>query len=877
MPAAIPAVLAVVAGTAATAAVTSIGISALIAGAIGGVVAIGVSMLGGALLSGPLGLNKRRGVPDLSASAQDRKQSVRQPVAPRQIVYGRARVGGTLVYAFSFGDDSRFLGLVSVLAGHPIDAVEEIWINDSAIPAAALDDTGMVTTGPFAGRARVSIHLGTQTAADPRLAAESPDGWSADHRLLGCAYIYVRLEYATEVFGAGLQGIGATVRGKSDVLDPRTGATGWTDNWALCVLDYLRSPLGAACADDEIDTGTFVAAASLSDEAVTIDGIGTQHPRYRADGVITTDATRRDILSRLLTAGAGVLVYVQGRYRLYGGAYTTPTDTLTISDLAGPVRLTSRPPRASQFNAVKGTFVDPKRFWQAAEFPAVTSPIHEAEDGERRWRELELPFTTDARRAQRLARMELLRGREALTIEAPVQYRALRYAAWQMLSVTIPELGLSARPMRILAWRFRPPQGDDVPAIVLRLREESAAAYAWAWFDAMAPQPAPDTTLVSPLSLPAPAGLTMAEELYATRDGAGVRTRALLSWLPAASPFVAGYDVQFRTPGGEWRAAPGAANDPRVVVDDLADGLHEFRVRARSAVAAGPWSAIQARIGLLAAVPPAQVTGVQVQTIGGFAFLTWDRHPDLDVRAGGRIEVRHTPDTVGPTWGGSTSIGQPLPGAATAVTLPLKAGAYLLKAVDQGGRYAEAEAVVRTSQATALAFANLATLTEHPAFSGAKTRTVVSASTLRLDSAGNVDAIADWDAATNIDGLGGIRPDGSYAFSGGMDLGAVKPVRLTGRLVAAAFAALDNVDARSGQVDDWLNWDGLVGGEADAWIEVRDTPDNPGGSPTWSAWRRLDAAEARARGFQFRAQLRSSDMASNISITELSVVAEEVV
>jgi outer membrane receptor protein involved in Fe transport len=114
-------------------------------------------------------------------------------------------------------------------------------------------------------------------------------------------------------------------------------------------------------------------------------------------------------------------------------------------------------------------------------------------------------------------------------------------------------------------------------------------------------------------------------------------------------------------------------------------------------------------------------------------------------------------------------------------------------------------------------------------------------------------------------------------FSGGMDLTTVRPVRLTGRIAATVVNTLDQVDARAGMVDDWLDWDGAVGGEADAWIEVRQTDDNPGGSPVWSAWRRLDQSEFRARAYQFRAQLRSYDLAFNIHVTALSVTADEVV
>jgi hypothetical protein len=173
-------------------------------------------------------------------------------------------------------------------------------------------------------------------------------------------------------------------------------------------------------------------------------------------------------------------------------------------------------------------------------------------------------------------------------------------------------------------------------------------------------------------------------------------------------------------------------------------------------------------------------------------------------------------------------------------------------------------------------FTAITTATEHTAFSGTKTNTVVTSSTLRLDSTGLIDSVADFDAIADVDSLGGITGSGSYAFANAIDLTTVRNCRLTARIAATVVNTNDLVDSRTGLVDDWLSFDGVAGNEADAWVEVRQTDDNPAGSPTWTAWRRLDSGEFRARAFQFRAQLRTSDPAFNIHIAELSVTADEV-
>ena len=109
-----------------------------------------------------------------------------------------------------------------------------------------------------------------------------------------------------------------------------------------------------------------------------------------------------------------------------------------------------------------------------------------------------------------------------------------------------------------------------------------------------------------------------------------------------------------------------------------------------------------------------------------------------------------------------------------------------------------------------------------------------------------------------------------------MDLTTVRPVRLSVHLLASVASFGTNWDQRVSNIDDWGAIDSAFGGEADAWVEARRTNDNPGGTPTWSAWQRLDQAEFNARAFQFRAQLRSYQPEFNIEVTQLRVTADEV-
>lgn len=892
MPAVIVAIAAAAAGAAATAAVTGAVVAGITIGAfgasiLGAVVATGV----GYGLSSVLGLNRapKARAATITQTAEDRKQLIRSSVAPRQIVYGRARVSGPIVYATSSGEDQKYLHLVIPLATHEIDGIDGVWINDIRVGVSEIDGDGNLSQGYFAPRAippanftqtetfteafaRVRIINGAQTTADPFLVGETSDGWGSDHILYGVAYAYVRLIYDQEVFPNGLQNVSFEVRGKRTVYDPRNGLNIFTDNPALIILDYLRSTDGLACSDDEIDFASFITAANLCAELVQITAEGATQSRYTCDGAFTLDRAPIDVVDEMLTSCAGTLVYVQGQYRLYAGAYDAPSDTLDADDMAGPIELVTKPPRRELFNGVRGTFVDPTRSWQASEFPPYYDSTFVAEDGEAIWRDAEFPFTTNAVRSHRLAKLMLRRARESLTVRVPVQYKGVRYVPWQMLSVTFADFGWEAKPFRVQSWAFSP----DNALIILTLREESAASYAWAYDDLGAVGTAPDTNLVDPFSISAPSGLTVTETLYVTRDGTGVRSRATLAWVRPGHPFVIGYDVQYRTTNiGDWRFASVTLGETTATVDDLPPGNYEWRVRAYSGVARGAWATLATSISGLTA-PPSAITGLAIQSIGGFAFLRWDLHPDPDVRIGGRIEFRHSADGGATDWVASTSLGNSVPGNHTTIVMPLKPGAYFAKAIDSSGVYSASAAYVGASQATALAFANVDSLTEHTAFSGDKTGLVVTDDTLRLDTSGDIDAETDFDAIANIDNLGGVVPEGTYDFSAGIDVGTAQPVRASSAIKAVVINTFDEVDTRAALVDDWLDFDGAVGGEADAWVEVRTTQDDPAGTPTWDAWRRLDASEFSARGFEFRAQLRSTDLAFNIHVSELSASVDEV-
>lgn len=702
MPPAIVAVAGVLAGAGAFSALTGgivagfLGISGAIfsttvASVIAGVVGLAVTYG----LTAALGLNKKPKI-DLSAYAQDRKQLIRSAVAPRAVVYGRALVSGPLIFARSTGPDLRYLHLVMPLAGHAIEGIDAVYINDQRVPVEQIDGGGMVTGGKFTGLARIKWHLGDQTTADADLVAEVPE-WTSNHKMLGCAYLYVRLEFNGDAFSGGLSTVSAEVRGKNDIYDPRTDSSGYTNNWALCVADYLRAPFGLSCDADEVDWTTVVAGANICDELVQIDAEGEEfQPRYQLDGSFKLDERPVDIIGQMQSAGAGELVYVQGQYRIYPGAYDIPVVELTPSDMAGDISIVTRPALADLFNAVKGTFVSPADQFQAIEFPAVTDAAAEAEDGERIWQEIELPFTIDGIAAQRLARIALLRAREPITVTMPMRYAAIRLCAWQMVALTLPDMGWDAKPFRIIRWTYDVATG--APSLVLR--EESAASWEWIYSDATPLTPGSTTTLVDPLSVPAPTDLAVSASTVLQADG-GVLPSLLVTWTAAAHPFVTSVEIGWRRDLGgssytDWEAAEVPVSTLRWQLAPVAVGDdYQVRARAVAGLARSAWTSAVTGTGAADVTAPGVPSSLTATGVTRGVALRWTNPTDTDLRM---VEVWERAEGSGT----SAKIGESFSDFFVRSGLaPAETAHYKVRAVDRSGN-ASAFTAEQTGTATLL-------------------------------------------------------------------------------------------------------------------------------------------------------------------------------
>lgn len=641
------------------------------------------------------------------ASLQDRTIAIRSSEAPRNIVYGSTRVSGPLIYACSHGDDSEFVTMVIALASHPIQAIDEVWLNDASI--GSLDGSYYVTGGTYykskptpwvhtpspvawpanggtivlaftptaidsitvvdgqgdneysfnlvagehyslsgatitaigsqyAGLDTVITYRADDNAAlvrakpflgaaagqrDTDLETNSGGEWTSAHLLKGVARVHVTLEYDQDIFPSGAPNISAVVRG-AKVYDPRTSTTGYSNNPALCVADYLTSDLGFGCSSNEIDWDTVEAAADICEETVDISGSETQQ-RYTCDGVVYCNAGRRENLQALLSSMLGTAVYSGGKWRIFAGAYETPIADLDESDLAdGAISVTGYQKAADVFNAVRGQYINPDQYYKPDDFTPYASATYAADDGETAYRDFDFPFTQNNIRAQRLARLALYRARQAVTFSATFKLGALGIQPADRVRVTMADFGWSLKVFRVLDRKFNP----AAMTVTLTMQEDASAVYADGYSDLTDPDPAPNTALPSAHTVAALQGFTVTSDAttYTTSPDGTVRPYLLAQWDAITdSGVLRGGETRLfwkRAQETEWRRVVLRPDEVSARIEPVSRletiNVYAYNVNGAQATSASVFATVvvSADIPAVIEVPPA---GNQIQN----ASLLW--------------------------------------------------------------------------------------------------------------------------------------------------------------------------------------------------------------------------------------------------------------
>ena len=495
-----------------------------------------------------LSLISRALAPKLNLSAQMGGRSVmtREAAHSRKIVYGRARIGGNVVYLESTGTDKKYLWLVTAIAGHEIDAYEQLWFNDEKIWengnfTSAWATTGNSSTSPYVTLYRYYGGTDNETA-NAALISASDNKWTVNHKLEGTAYIIVKLTYDQEKFAQGLPNISTVIRGKK-VLDPSNNTTAWSQNPALCIYDYLRDTkygLGESAAN--ILTSSVTAAKDVCNETVSLAAGGTQ-PRYTIDGVVDTASSIKSNIETMTGSMIGRLIYSGGKFEIHAGEYVAPTITIDESMAVGEITVQTKQSRRNAFNGVKGVFVSEDDNYIVADYPAQISSTFAAQDGDPVYLDMALPYTINNVRAQRIAKLALLRSRQQEAITIPCNLTALKFKIGDNISVNNTRLGYSGKVFEVVGYSM----GFSADQMVVNVEAIETASSIWNWqtSDEEVFLGGGEVDLYDGKVAVAPASITVAGDSFLTADGT-FNTSFIVSWPDTVDAFTDHYVVEHR-------------------------------------------------------------------------------------------------------------------------------------------------------------------------------------------------------------------------------------------------------------------------------------------------------------------------------------------
>lgn len=580
--------------------------------------------------------------------------NTRDPAAPQDFVYGEVRKGGTVTYYETTGDKNKYLHQIIVLAGHEVDNIGDIYINDT-VATISNDYVTTVGTGDDAIDYESKIFIKKFTGGSGQNVKSTLDGIAdfdgptlpANFRGDGIACLYVRYEYNQDKFPNGVPLITAKVRGKK-VYDPRTSTTAYSSNAALCIRDFITSSYGLS--DDSIDDTSFSAAANECDENVSLDGGGTEK-RYTINGVIQANRATGDVLQDLTTACAGTLFWGTGSWKLTVGAYSAPVKTLTLDDLRGPIALDTRITMRDNFNTISGTFIDASKDWITSDYPQLTSTVFKAEDGDQEViLDLPLPYTTSAAAAQRLAKLTLFRGREQMTLSADFGLKAFELEVGDIVAFTNDRYGFDEKEFEVVGWRLAADQDAGDLRINLTLRETSEAAFDWnaEETDIIAN----NTTLPDPFAGIDVSNLSIADGGGEVQGDGSVVNSLVASWTASTSAFVSHYEVQWGQTSSANRTT-FTTSDTSVILTPVIDGV-EYTVRVRAVSVNGIRGDFQSATATAGGdtTAPSTPTGLDANGILGGVEVTWTNPADADFK---HVEVYESADT---TFGNAVEIGR---------------------------------------------------------------------------------------------------------------------------------------------------------------------------------------------------------------------------
>ena len=806
------------------------------------------------------------------------------------VIYGERLVGGVRIFMETSGTDNTYLYMAIVMAEGEINSIEEVRVNDKVVTwASSLSDGTEVEVGSgdsnfykdSASLIRIEPHFGTDGQSASSLLS-TLSSWGSNHKLSGLCYLALRFKWNQDVFG-NIPKVQAKIKGKKVVsynssLVAQTAA--YSTNPAFCLLDYLTNArYGKGLSTSDIDLQSFYDASVICATQVTPYSSASNINIFDTNAVLDTSRKLMENVRELLKGCRGYLPYTSGKYKLVIETTGTASITLNEDDIINGYTLTSRD-KNDRYNRVIVSFINPDRNYQVDEvqFPPIDdsglasadqhATMKTADGGILLEGRFDFKTITSPYQAEEMAEIILRRSREALTLGINVSFDAYDLAIGDIVAITHSSLGFSSKNFRVVALSFN----EDF-TIGLNLIEHQDSHYTWATKTQVSSTPS--TNLPNPNTIQPPASITLSDTLVEYNDGTVI---VALDIAIGASPdsFVDFYQVEYKlsTDSNFIIYAQGSGLNHRVlnVIDQQ---IYDVRVKAVNALGVSS-SYVSAQRTIVGAIdPPSDVQDLSCNITGNDAHLSWTQISDLDLAF---YQIRFSDKTDGSgDWLNSVNLVTKVSRPATSITVPARAGTYLIKAVDKLGNFSSNATAIVSNVVSAENFNTITTVSEHPTFSGTKTNVSISDDSLTLNSSELFDSASGlFDANTTRFFDSGVAnadflASGNYEFADVIDIGAKHTVRVTASLTQSARNPDDLFDNRTGNFDSGKsNFDGDTPANCDAHLEIATSDDNS----TYTSFQNFVIGNYTARYLKFRVVLTSSDLASTPVVSAVTVTAD---
>jgi len=770
------------------------------------------------------------------------------------VIYGERLTGGTRVFMETSGTDNTYLYMAIVMAEGEINDITEIRVDDKVVTFASSlsdgtavevdsGDSNFYKANPTVEGSsaesliRLEPHYGTDGQSASTLLS-TLSSWGSNHKLSGLCYLAIRFKWNSDAF-TGIPKVQAKIQGKkvrtfnASLVEQ---SASYQTNPAWCLLDYLTDTrYGKGLQDSEIDLQSFYNASVICETQVTPYSGGSDINIFDINTALDTSKNIIENVRELLKGCRGYLPYNAGKYNLIIETTGTATITLTEDDIIGGYSL-STPPKNERYNRVIVGFVDPDRNYQVNEtqFPPVddsglpSADQHstmKAQDGgfllEGRF---SFPTITNQYQAEEMAEVILRRSREALSLGLNINFNAYDLAIGDIVNITHSSMGFSAKPFRVIGITFN----QDF-TIGLSLVEHQDSHYTWA--TKTQATAVPTTNLPNPFTIQPPASITLDDQLIEYNDGTVIVALDVTIGASTDS-FVDYYQVEYKksTDSDYIIYAQGSGLTHRVL-NVIDQETYDVRVKAVNTLGVSSTYVTASRTIVGAIEPPADVEDFSCNIVGQEAHLSWSQIPDLDLAY---YQLRFSEETDGTAdWQNSVNLVSKVSRPATSISVPARAGTYLIKAVDKLGNFSSNATAIISNVTDTANYNSIANQSEHPDFLGTLTNTVIADDSIRLDSSELFDSGSGLfdDETTRFFDSGVSNADffanGNYEFANVIDIGAKHTARITASLTQTSDNPDDLFDNRTGLFDSApSNFDGDTPANCDAHLEIATSDDN---------------------------------------------------